>query len=139
MYYDVTAKKCLQPTDVLLAKVSNDMFCFSVQRKLERDWVLSVLEEGVRDKHCYEICENQGIYQTLLGFSSTPLCDQASQVLLEHLTQNLLLFLFKCGASEQSNIIEVKLNSDLLPLYSNVLFPGLNRMHMRSLTTCRMQ
>uniref|UniRef100_A0A8C1ACR5 URB1 ribosome biogenesis homolog n=1 Tax=Cyprinus carpio carpio TaxID=630221 RepID=A0A8C1ACR5_CYPCA len=64
----------------ILRPVSNDMFCFSVQRKLERDWVLSVLEEGVRDKHCYEICENQGIYQTLLGFSSTPLCDQASQI-----------------------------------------------------------
>uniref|UniRef100_A0A8C1Z3Q7 URB1 ribosome biogenesis homolog n=1 Tax=Cyprinus carpio TaxID=7962 RepID=A0A8C1Z3Q7_CYPCA len=73
-------------------------YSFDLERKLERDWVLSVLEEGVRDKHCYEICENQGIYQTLLGFSSTPLCDQASQVHLEHLTQNLLLFLFKCAA-----------------------------------------
>uniref|UniRef100_A0A8C1VHJ5 URB1 ribosome biogenesis homolog n=1 Tax=Cyprinus carpio TaxID=7962 RepID=A0A8C1VHJ5_CYPCA len=76
----ITKVKCLQPTDVLLAIISNYIFCFSVQRKLERDWVLSVLEEGVRDKHCYEICENQGIYQTLLGFSSTPLCDQASQI-----------------------------------------------------------
>uniref|UniRef100_A0A8C1ACV5 URB1 ribosome biogenesis homolog n=1 Tax=Cyprinus carpio carpio TaxID=630221 RepID=A0A8C1ACV5_CYPCA len=55
-------------------------YSFDLERKLERDWVLSVLEEGVRDKHCYEICENQGIYQTLLGFSSTPLCDQASQI-----------------------------------------------------------
>uniref|UniRef100_A0A672KVI6 Nucleolar pre-ribosomal-associated protein 1 C-terminal domain-containing protein n=1 Tax=Sinocyclocheilus grahami TaxID=75366 RepID=A0A672KVI6_SINGR len=55
-------------------------YSFDLERKLEREWVLSVLEEGVRDKHCYEICEKQGIYQTLLGFASTPLCDQASQV-----------------------------------------------------------
>uniref|UniRef100_A0A671SLQ9 URB1 ribosome biogenesis homolog n=1 Tax=Sinocyclocheilus anshuiensis TaxID=1608454 RepID=A0A671SLQ9_9TELE len=55
-------------------------YSFDLERKLEREWVLSVLEEGVRDKHCYEICEKQGIYQTLLGFASTPLCDQASQI-----------------------------------------------------------
>uniref|UniRef100_A0A673LFU8 URB1 ribosome biogenesis homolog n=1 Tax=Sinocyclocheilus rhinocerous TaxID=307959 RepID=A0A673LFU8_9TELE len=72
-------------------------YSFDLERKLEREWVLSVLEEGVRDKHCYEICEKQGIYQTLLGFASTPLCDQASQVHLEHLTQNLSLFLFKAA------------------------------------------
>lgn len=55
-------------------------FCFSVQHKMEREWGLSILEEGVRDKQCYELCEKQGIYQTLLGFGSTPLCDPASQV-----------------------------------------------------------
>ncbi len=105
--------------------------------------MLSVLEEGVQDKHCYEICEKQGIYQTLLGFASTPLCDQASQVHLEHLTQNLSQFLFKCGISEQSNIMTVKLNSNVLPLSSDVHvsvpFPGLNRMLMRILTTCTIQ
>lgn len=105
--------------------------------------MLSVLEEGVRDKHCYEICEKQGIYQTLLGFASTPLCDQASQVHLEHLTQNLSLFLFNCGVSEQSNIMFVKLNSNVLPLSSDVHvsvpFPGLNRLHLRILRTYRIQ
>ncbi|XP_026138598.1 nucleolar pre-ribosomal-associated protein 1 [Carassius auratus] len=55
-------------------------YSFDLERKQEREWVLSVLEEGVRDKHCYEICEKQGIYQTLMGFASTPLCDQASQI-----------------------------------------------------------
>ncbi len=105
--------------------------------------MLSVLEEGVRDKHCYEICEKQGIYQTLLGFASTPLCDQASQVHLEHLTLDLSLFLFKCGVGEQSNIMFIKLNSNVLPLSSDVHvcvpFPGLNRMLMRILTTCTIQ
>ncbi|XP_073674485.1 nucleolar pre-ribosomal-associated protein 1 [Garra rufa] len=55
-------------------------YSFDLERKLEREWLLSVLEEGVQDKYCYEICEKQGIYQTLLGFASTPLCDQASQI-----------------------------------------------------------
>uniref|UniRef100_A0A671SMZ7 Nucleolar pre-ribosomal-associated protein 1 C-terminal domain-containing protein n=1 Tax=Sinocyclocheilus anshuiensis TaxID=1608454 RepID=A0A671SMZ7_9TELE len=88
-YITKVAQQILRPEEhmymvvnkfLLGTHLKNDTFCFSVQRKLEREWVLSVLEEGVRDKHCYEICEKQGIYQTLLGFASTPLCDQASQI-----------------------------------------------------------
>ncbi|XP_067306200.1 nucleolar pre-ribosomal-associated protein 1 isoform X2 [Pseudorasbora parva] len=55
-------------------------YSFDLEHKMEREWGLNILEEGVRDKLCYELCEKQGIYQTLLGFSSTPLCDQASQI-----------------------------------------------------------
>ncbi|XP_077063759.1 nucleolar pre-ribosomal-associated protein 1 [Siphateles boraxobius] len=55
-------------------------YSFDLEHKMEREWGLSILEEGVRDKLCYELCEKQGIYQTLLGFGSTPLCDQASQI-----------------------------------------------------------
>ncbi|KAL1260021.1 hypothetical protein QQF64_007848, partial [Cirrhinus molitorella] len=62
-------------------------YSFDLERKLEREWVLSVLEEGVKDKYCYEICEKQGIYQTLLGFASTPLCDQASQIQIVNVLQ----------------------------------------------------
>lgn len=46
---------------------------------MEREWILSVLEEGISDGHCYELCEKQGIFQTLLGFSSSPLCDEHCQ------------------------------------------------------------
>uniref|UniRef100_A0A8C9ZSW6 URB1 ribosome biogenesis homolog n=1 Tax=Sander lucioperca TaxID=283035 RepID=A0A8C9ZSW6_SANLU len=52
---------------------------FSLQHKMEREWILSVLEEGISDGHCYELCEQQGIFQTLLGFGSSPLCDEHSQ------------------------------------------------------------
>lgn len=47
---------------------------------MEREWILSVLEEGISDGHSYELCEQQGIFQTLLAFSSSPLCDEHSQV-----------------------------------------------------------
>uniref|UniRef100_A0A8C4IF92 Nucleolar pre-ribosomal-associated protein 1 n=1 Tax=Dicentrarchus labrax TaxID=13489 RepID=A0A8C4IF92_DICLA len=53
---------------------------FDLDQKMEREWILSVLEEGISDGHCYELCEQQGIFQTLLGFSSSPLCDENSQV-----------------------------------------------------------
>ncbi|KAL7400418.1 hypothetical protein ABVT39_012092 [Epinephelus coioides] len=52
---------------------------FDLEHKMEREWILSVLEEGISDGHCYELCEQQGIFQTLLGFSSSPLCDEHSQ------------------------------------------------------------
>ncbi|XP_051521576.1 nucleolar pre-ribosomal-associated protein 1 isoform X2 [Myxocyprinus asiaticus] len=54
-------------------------FSCDMEHKMERKWVLSVLEEGVRDKFCYELFEKQGICQTLMGFSSSPLCDQLTQ------------------------------------------------------------
>uniref|UniRef100_A0A8D0DA07 URB1 ribosome biogenesis homolog n=1 Tax=Sander lucioperca TaxID=283035 RepID=A0A8D0DA07_SANLU len=52
---------------------------FDLEHKMEREWILSVLEEGISDGHCYELCEQQGIFQTLLGFGSSPLCDEHSQ------------------------------------------------------------
>ncbi|KAM6988691.1 nucleolar pre-ribosomal-associated protein 1 isoform 2-T2 [Tautogolabrus adspersus] len=52
---------------------------FDLEHKTEREWILSVLEEGISDGHCYELCDQQGIFQTLLGFSSSPLCDEPAQ------------------------------------------------------------
>nr|XP_046245595.1 nucleolar pre-ribosomal-associated protein 1 [Scatophagus argus] len=52
---------------------------FDLEHKLEREWILSVLEEGISDGPCYELCDRQSIFQTLLGFSSSPLCDGHSQ------------------------------------------------------------
>ncbi|KAM8903347.1 nucleolar pre-ribosomal-associated protein 1 [Spinachia spinachia] len=52
---------------------------FELEHKMEREWILSVLEEGISDGLCYELCEQQGIFQTLLGFGSSPLCDERCQ------------------------------------------------------------
>uniref|UniRef100_A0A3B4ZN57 URB1 ribosome biogenesis homolog n=1 Tax=Stegastes partitus TaxID=144197 RepID=A0A3B4ZN57_9TELE len=52
---------------------------FDLEHKMEREWILSVLEEGIRDGHCYQLCNQQGIFQILLGFSSSPLCDERFQ------------------------------------------------------------
>lgn len=47
---------------------------------MEREWILRVLEDGISDGHCYQVCDQQGIFQTLLGFSNSPLCDEHTQV-----------------------------------------------------------
>ncbi|KAM3874727.1 nucleolar pre-ribosomal-associated protein 1-like [Diretmus argenteus] len=52
---------------------------FDLEHKMEREWILSVLEEGVTDRYCYELCDQQGVFQTLLGFGSSPLCDEHTQ------------------------------------------------------------
>ncbi|CAN9511010.1 unnamed protein product [Ophioblennius macclurei] len=52
---------------------------FDLEHKVEREWILSVLEEGISDGHCYGLCSQQGIFQILLGFSSCPLCDEHCQ------------------------------------------------------------
>ncbi|XP_068174249.1 nucleolar pre-ribosomal-associated protein 1 [Antennarius striatus] len=53
---------------------------FDLEHKMEREWILTVLEEGISDRHCYELCDQQGIFQTLLGFSCSPVCSEHSQV-----------------------------------------------------------
>ncbi|XP_058490255.1 nucleolar pre-ribosomal-associated protein 1 [Solea solea] len=52
---------------------------FDLEHKMEREWILSVLEDGIGDGLCYDLCERQGIFKSLLGFSSSPLCDQNFQ------------------------------------------------------------
>ncbi|XP_047450940.1 nucleolar pre-ribosomal-associated protein 1 isoform X2 [Mugil cephalus] len=55
---------------------------FDLEHKMEREWILSVLEGGISDGHCYELCNQQGIFQILLAFSSSPLCDEHFQALI---------------------------------------------------------
>uniref|UniRef100_A0A3B4FUG2 URB1 ribosome biogenesis homolog n=1 Tax=Pundamilia nyererei TaxID=303518 RepID=A0A3B4FUG2_9CICH len=55
-------------------------YSFDLEHKVEREWILSVLEQGMKDGHCYDLCNQQGIFQILLGFSSSPLCDEHFQV-----------------------------------------------------------
>uniref|UniRef100_A0A673W7V6 URB1 ribosome biogenesis homolog n=1 Tax=Salmo trutta TaxID=8032 RepID=A0A673W7V6_SALTR len=51
-----------------------------MEHKVEREWILSVLEEGLTDRQCYDMLDQQGIFQTLLGFCCSPLCDQHTRV-----------------------------------------------------------
>ncbi|KAJ7990103.1 hypothetical protein DPEC_G00296820 [Dallia pectoralis] len=62
-------------------------FSCDMEHKLEREWILSVLEEGLTDRHCYELLDQQGIFQTLLGFCSSPLCDEHTQTLIMRVLQ----------------------------------------------------
>ncbi|XP_056139099.1 nucleolar pre-ribosomal-associated protein 1 [Lampris incognitus] len=54
-------------------------YSFDLEHKAEREWILGVLEQGLTDQYSYELCDQQGIFQTLLGFSSSPLCDEHTQ------------------------------------------------------------
>uniref|UniRef100_A0A8B9KCG9 URB1 ribosome biogenesis homolog n=1 Tax=Astyanax mexicanus TaxID=7994 RepID=A0A8B9KCG9_ASTMX len=55
-------------------------YSFDFEHKLERQWMLSVLEESVMDKLSFDLCEKQNVYHALLGFCSSPLCEQSVQV-----------------------------------------------------------
>uniref|UniRef100_A0A3P9IBI6 URB1 ribosome biogenesis homolog n=1 Tax=Oryzias latipes TaxID=8090 RepID=A0A3P9IBI6_ORYLA len=55
-------------------------YSFDLEHKMEREWILNVLGEGINDDHCFELCNQQGIFQSLLGFGSSPLCDETFQV-----------------------------------------------------------
>ncbi|XP_028856859.1 nucleolar pre-ribosomal-associated protein 1 [Denticeps clupeoides] len=60
-----------------------------MEHKLERDWMLSVLREGMVDRYCYELCAQQGVFQTLLAFGSSPLCDEATQISILKVVQQV--------------------------------------------------
>ncbi|XP_021484142.1 nucleolar pre-ribosomal-associated protein 1 isoform X1 [Meriones unguiculatus] len=49
------------------------------QQKTEQEWVLGILRQGIRDKHCYELCSRRGVFPIILSFFSSPLCDEAAQ------------------------------------------------------------
>ncbi|XP_063062000.1 nucleolar pre-ribosomal-associated protein 1 [Engraulis encrasicolus] len=57
-------------------------YSYDLEHKSEREWMLAVLEEGVADRYCYELCDQQGLYHTLLGFCSSPLCEESTQILI---------------------------------------------------------
>ncbi|XP_066508287.1 nucleolar pre-ribosomal-associated protein 1-like isoform X1 [Hoplias malabaricus] len=55
-------------------------YSFDMEHKLEREWILNVLDEGMMDKLCFDMCEQQGVFHTLLGFCSSCLCDHPAQM-----------------------------------------------------------
>uniref|UniRef100_A0A8C2SXU5 URB1 ribosome biogenesis homolog n=1 Tax=Coturnix japonica TaxID=93934 RepID=A0A8C2SXU5_COTJA len=54
-------------------------YSFDFEHKIERDWVLRLLGEGLRDKHCYQLYDYQRIFHVILSFFNSPLCDEGSQ------------------------------------------------------------
>ncbi|XP_039945794.1 nucleolar pre-ribosomal-associated protein 1-like isoform X2 [Hirundo rustica] len=55
-------------------------YSFDFEYKTEREWILRFLGEGLRDKHCYELYDYQRIFQVVLSFFNSPLCDEGSQI-----------------------------------------------------------
>ncbi|CAL8363906.1 unnamed protein product [Merluccius merluccius] len=51
-----------------------------LEHKQEREWCLRVLAEGLRGPYSYQLCSQQGIFLGLLAYSSSPLCEEDTQV-----------------------------------------------------------
>ncbi|XP_057553181.1 nucleolar pre-ribosomal-associated protein 1 isoform X1 [Hippopotamus amphibius kiboko] len=58
------------------------------EQKTEREWVFGLLRQGMRDKHCYELCARRGVLHIVLSFFSSPLCDDAAQNWVLEILQN---------------------------------------------------
>ncbi|XP_012587730.1 PREDICTED: nucleolar pre-ribosomal-associated protein 1 isoform X2 [Condylura cristata] len=58
------------------------------EQKAEQEWVLEVLRQGIRDKHCYELYSRRGVFHVLLSFFSSPLCDDVAQNWILEILQN---------------------------------------------------
>ncbi|XP_033865183.3 nucleolar pre-ribosomal-associated protein 1-like [Acipenser ruthenus] len=54
-------------------------YSFDLEHKMERNWVLALLTEGLKDKDCYKLYNHQGIFHVLLAFFSSPLCEESAQ------------------------------------------------------------
>ncbi|NXW05576.1 NPA1P protein, partial [Fregetta grallaria] len=63
-------------------------YSFDFEYKTERAWILRFLGEGLRDKHCYELYDYQRIFQVILSFFNSPLCDEGSQSRILEILQN---------------------------------------------------
>ncbi|XP_010583629.1 PREDICTED: nucleolar pre-ribosomal-associated protein 1 [Haliaeetus leucocephalus] len=63
-------------------------YSFDFEYKTEREWILRFLGEGLRDKHCYELYDYQRIFQVILSFFNSPLCDEGSQSHILEILQN---------------------------------------------------
>ncbi|XP_028359707.1 nucleolar pre-ribosomal-associated protein 1 [Phyllostomus discolor] len=49
------------------------------QHSAERKWLLGLLRQGIRDRHCFALYARRGVLHVLLSFFHSPLCDQAAQ------------------------------------------------------------
>ncbi|NXF01342.1 NPA1P protein, partial [Smithornis capensis] len=63
-------------------------YSFDFEYKTEREWILRFLGEGLRDKHCYELYDYQRIFQVILSFFNSPLCDEGSQTRILEILQS---------------------------------------------------
>ncbi|XP_068768385.1 nucleolar pre-ribosomal-associated protein 1 isoform X2 [Struthio camelus] len=63
-------------------------YSFDLEHKTEREWVLRLLGEGLRDKYCYQLYDYQRIFHVILSFFNSPLCDEGSQNHILDILQN---------------------------------------------------
>ncbi|OCT93833.1 hypothetical protein XELAEV_18011503mg [Xenopus laevis] len=63
-------------------------YSFDFEHKVEREWILELLRDGIRDKYCYELCDNQRIFHVIMAYYNSPLSDEISQNLVLEILKN---------------------------------------------------
>ncbi|XP_070606470.1 nucleolar pre-ribosomal-associated protein 1 [Erythrolamprus reginae] len=63
-------------------------YSFDSEHKMEREWVLAIIGDGLRDKNCYQLYDYQRIFHIILSFFHSPLCDEATQYQILEILQN---------------------------------------------------
>ncbi|XP_047576986.1 nucleolar pre-ribosomal-associated protein 1 [Lutra lutra] len=59
-----------------------------LEQKTEREWLFEILRQGMRDRHCYELCARRGVFHIILSFFNSPLCDDEAQNWILEILQN---------------------------------------------------
>ncbi|CAH2219289.1 Hypothetical predicted protein [Pelobates cultripes] len=90
MYIKIS-KFILSHQDLHMKKVPDFyklFYSFDIEHKLEREWILTFMRDGLRDKYCYELYDYQRIIQIIMTFYISPLCDEAAQNLILEILLN---------------------------------------------------
>ncbi|NXX39942.1 NPA1P protein, partial [Tricholaema leucomelas] len=106
LYIARVAQQILKPEDHMYIKINRFLlshqyldlkkvpgffqlfYSFEFEYNKEREWVLRFLGEGLRDKYCYQLYNYQRIFQIILSFFNSPLCDEGSQSHILDILQN---------------------------------------------------
>ncbi|XP_068831564.1 nucleolar pre-ribosomal-associated protein 1 [Capricornis sumatraensis] len=83
------------------------------EQKTEREWVLGLLRQGMRDIHCFKLCARRGVLHIVLSFFSSPLCDEAAQ--------NWILEILQNAARDARSAYEMLRDYSLLTWVLNIL------------------
>ncbi|XP_078265733.1 nucleolar pre-ribosomal-associated protein 1 [Rhinoraja longicauda] len=160
-YIAKVAQQMLKPEDHMYMKINNFLlthqyldlkkvpgffklfYSFNMEHKIEREWILDLLVNSLKDKHCFELCDHQKIIHVLLGFFNSPLCDEtaehqiiqillraayipkaAYQLIRDH---NLLTWILHIL---QRRVLENRLMSDLISLLHTLWLTNLGNKEM---------
>ncbi|XP_069492442.1 nucleolar pre-ribosomal-associated protein 1 [Ambystoma mexicanum] len=97
LYIAKSAQQCMKPEDHMYIRINKFLlmhqyldllkvpdfhklfFSFDSEHKVEREWTLQLLVDGLQDNTCYELYDYQRIFQILLTFYNGPLCVESNQ------------------------------------------------------------
>ncbi|XP_018420504.1 PREDICTED: nucleolar pre-ribosomal-associated protein 1 [Nanorana parkeri] len=88
-------------------------YSFDTEHKVEREWILGLLSDGMRDKHCYELYDYQRIFMVIMAFYNSHLSDETSQ--------NLVLEILMKASKVPKAAYELTRDHSLLSWIQNIL------------------